>query len=197
MNLSTMRANVRRDLKDEDAANYRWTSDEIDRAIARAVAEYSLHVPRQMKTALATVNDSMELDISSLADRISVDRVEFPTGNEPRTFQRFEVYQDTLTFLETEGDGNNCYVYWSALHTLDVSSSTLPAHHEDLIALGATAYATLSQSQYSTNTASYGGENVDRDYLYWARGRLMEFERALKKAGGKLKQGSLYYEDRR
>ncbi len=37
MNLTQMRAIVRRDLHDEDAANYRWTNDEIDRHIARAV----------------------------------------------------------------------------------------------------------------------------------------------------------------
>jgi len=33
MNLSDMRTIVRRDLKDEDAGNYRWTNDELDRHI--------------------------------------------------------------------------------------------------------------------------------------------------------------------
>jgi hypothetical protein len=194
MDLSTMRTLVRRDLKDEDEDNYRWVDDEIDRAIARAVVEFSKHVPREMKTELATVASSAEVDISSLTDRISVDRVEFPPGSTPRTFRRFEVYQDTLTFLEITGDGNNCAVYWGKVHTLDSETSTIPTRYEDLIALGATAYATLSQSQYATNKATIGGENVDRDYLYWARGRLMEFEKLCKKAGGKLKTGSLYSE---
>jgi len=31
MNLMDMRAIVRRDLHDEDANNYRWTNDELDR----------------------------------------------------------------------------------------------------------------------------------------------------------------------
>ena len=39
MDLGEMRTRLRRELKDEDAANYRWTDDELDRHIARAVAE--------------------------------------------------------------------------------------------------------------------------------------------------------------
>jgi len=37
MNLTEMRNIVRRDLKDEDAGNYRWTDDELNRHIAHAV----------------------------------------------------------------------------------------------------------------------------------------------------------------
>ena len=36
MNLSDMRAIVRRDLHDENSGSYRWTNDEIDRHIAHA-----------------------------------------------------------------------------------------------------------------------------------------------------------------
>ncbi len=191
MNLSDMRTNVRRDLKDEDASNYRWTDDEIDRAIARAVKEFSQHCPREMKSTLATVDDSIELDISSLTDRVSVDKVEFPQDNEPRTFARFEVYQDTLYFLNTQGDGENCYIYWTTIHTLDGVTSTIPTRHEDLVALGAAAYAALAQSQYSTNRANYGGEDVDRDYSSWAKARLKEFQEGCKKISKKLKVNKL------
>ena len=71
MDLEEMRANVRRDLKDEDDSNYRWTDDEVDRAIARAVKEFSQYCPREMKSTLATVDSSIELDISSLTLSIS------------------------------------------------------------------------------------------------------------------------------
>jgi hypothetical protein len=195
MNLSQMRTNVRRDLKDEDASNYRWTDDEIDRAVARAVKEFSQYCPREIKSTLATVGGSIELDISSLTDRVSVDKVEFPVDSKPRTFTRFEVYQDTLYFLKTQGDGENCYVYWTTIHTLDGATSTIPARYEDLIALGAAAYAALSESQYSTNRANYGGEDVDRDYLSWARVRLREFQEGCKKAGGKLRVNKLISEE--
>jgi hypothetical protein len=75
MNLSLMRTNVRRDLKDEDPANYRWTNDQVDRAIARAVSELSQYCPLEMKSTLATTDGDKKLDISSLTSRVSVDKV--------------------------------------------------------------------------------------------------------------------------
>ena len=41
MNLADMRTIVRRDLHDEEASNYRWTNDELDRHIAHAVKDFS------------------------------------------------------------------------------------------------------------------------------------------------------------
>src|SRR4030042_6212078 len=129
MDLSTMRTLVRRDLKDEDNANYRWQDNEIDRAIGRAVAELSREVPREMKNTIATVDDSRDISISTLTDRVSADRVEFPIDEHPRQFQRFVVYSDTITLIgDVEGDGENCYVYWSKVHTLDGSTSTIPRY---------------------------------------------------------------------
>src|SRR4030042_6511181 len=113
MDLTTMRTLVRRDLKDEDNSSYRWQDNEIDRAIQRAVAELSRYVPREMKTTIATTDGSREIDISSLTDRVSIDRVEFPVGETPRQFQRFTVYADTVTLIgDVEGDGENSYTYW-------------------------------------------------------------------------------------
>ena len=54
--ITTIRALVRRDLKDEDSANYRWTDDEIDRAIDKAVLEYSEYCPLSVLSSLATVD---------------------------------------------------------------------------------------------------------------------------------------------
>jgi len=197
MDLAEMRGLVRRDLKDEDPANYRWVNDEIDRAIQRAVADLSRYVPKEEKATIATVDASYEIDISSLTDRVSVDKVEFPIDLHPREFQRFTVYQDILTLLGAyQGDGEDCYIYWSKVHTLDAASCTLPAYLEDLVALGASAYAALAQSQYHSDRANTGGDNVDRDYTYWGRDALSEFKRKLKAYGRnrKLKIGQFYSE---
>jgi hypothetical protein len=189
-----MRTIVRRDLKDEESPQ-RFTDDDIDRAIVRAVNELSKYSPLQQKTIVSTVSGSYEVDISSLESRLSVDRLEFPVNESPRKYVRFEVYQDTLTLRDTQGDGTDCTVYWTTVHMLDAGSSTIPAYQEDLVALGATAYAALVLSQYATDKANYGGENVDRDYLYWAKGRLIEFEKGLKKLRSRLKTSQLYYEE--
>ena len=45
MNLTDMRTRVRQDLQDTDSANYRWTDDEVDGAIQRAVREFSFLLP--------------------------------------------------------------------------------------------------------------------------------------------------------
>lgn len=197
MTLTEMRALARRDLKDEDSQNYRWTDDEIDRAVLRAVSELSKHVPREMKDTIATTDGSREIDISSLADRVSMDKVEFPADQHPGSFQRFSVYRDTLTLLgDLEGDGDDCYVYWSKAHTLDGATSTIPFIYESLVALGATAFAVISQSQYHSNFANTGGEHVDRDYAFWGRNRLKQFHGELKRISlsRKLKTGRFYVE---
>jgi len=194
MNLSDMRTLVRRDLKDEDSSDYRWQDNEIERAIARAVAELSRYAPREMKTTIATVDSSREINISSLTDRVSVDRVEFPVGETPRQFQRFSVYADTVTLIgDVEGDGEDCYVYWGKVHTLG-STSTIPSYLEDVLALGAAAYAVLAQAQLRTDTAGFGGERADTDYQSWGAAMLKEFTSQLKRfgRGRKLKISQLY-----
>jgi hypothetical protein len=196
MNLSDMRTLVRRDLKDEDASSYRWQDNEIDRAIGRAAAELSRYCPREMKSTIATAAGSREIDISGLADRVSVDRVEFPIDEHPRQFQRFSVYQDTLRLIgDLEGDGSNCYIFWGKVHTLDGSVSTVPGHLEDVLALGATAYAVLAQAQYRVDVAGHGGEQADRDYQSWGTTMLKEFKSQLKRFGrGRQLKISQFYE---
>jgi hypothetical protein len=184
MNLSDMRTLVRRDLKDEDPSNYRWQDNEIDRAIGRAVVELSRYCPREMKSTIATVDGSRDIDISTLTDRVSVDKIEFPAVEHPRQFQRFSIYADTITLIDdVEGDGEDCYIYWSKVHTLDGSTSTIPSYLEDVLALGATAYAVLAQTQYRVDVAGHGGEQADRDYQSWGAAMLKEFKAQLKRFG--------------
>ncbi len=198
MDLSTIRTLIRRDLKDEDNSSYRWQDNEIDRAIQRAVVELSRYVPREMKSVVATTAGSRDIDIGALADRVSVDRVEFPIGETPRRFQRFVLYSDTITLAgDTEGDGENCFIYWGKIHTLDGSISTVPGHLEDVLALGAAAYAVLAQAQYRSDVAGIGGDRADTDYQSWGAARLREFISQLKRfgRGRKLKVGTLYQGD--
>ncbi|MDD5288078.1 MAG: hypothetical protein PHY28_03065, partial [Dehalococcoidales bacterium] len=92
MNLSEMRVIVRRDLHDEDANNYRWTNDELDRHIAHAVKDYSESVPYEQKATKSTTAGSREIDVSTLSDRIMVSAVEYPVGNFPVRYQRFALW---------------------------------------------------------------------------------------------------------
>ncbi len=198
MDLSTMRALVRRDLKDEDPNHYRWSDDEIDRAIQRAVAELSRWVPREMTADVQTTEGSYGLDISEISRRIRIEKVEFPIGETPPSFVRFSTFNDTLTMLgASPGDGGDARVYYTTVHTLDGSTSTVPAHLEHVVALGAAAYAVLAMAQYVTETANIGGVEADRDYRQWGLGLLNEFRRALRASSrdNKVRTSALYTED--
>jgi hypothetical protein len=178
--LTTMRASVRRDLKDEISASYRWSDNEIDRAIERAVLDYSLYCPLEQKSTIATVNLSPDISLSTLTDLVDVVTVEHPVDQLPAQYRPFRTWAGTLSFLNGyTGDGGNCHIRWLKKHSIDAGTSSVPPPHEAIIALGATAFAISSQAQYQVNMANTGGGNVDNDYGQWAREKLTQFYAAL------------------
>lgn len=185
MDLSQMRDRLRKDLHDEDAANQRWTDAELDRHIQRAVREFSLSVPLEAKTALSTTADSRDLSIAGLTDLVAIEAAEYPVGNYPPTYVPFSVWLSTLTMLIDSSPGavEDVDVYYTKLHTLDATTSTLPARFEDVVATGAVAYAALEWASFATNRVNVGGQDVWRDYLTWGQERLAEFQRALARHG--------------
>ena len=195
MNLSEMRTIVRRDLHDEDAENYRWTNDELDRHIAHAVKDFSEALSLEQKTTKATTSGSRELDISSLSGRVTVEAMEYPVDKFPKRYQRFALWGDTLTLLGSEiPDGSNAYIYYGKLHTLDVSTSTIPDKFEDLIATGAGGYAAIEWATYAINRVNVGGTMTPEGFLNWGRERLDYFRKELKRLGrrNRIRVRSLY-----
>ena len=195
MNLADMRTLVRRDLHDENSANYRWTDDELERHIAHAVREFSEYLPYQQKEALSTVSGSRELDISDLTERVMVDAIEYPADQFPVRFQPFSLWGDTMTLLGDEiPDGSDAHVYYGKLHTVDGSGSTVPARYEDLIISGACGYAALEWGIYSVNRVNVGGMDIPGELLEWGNGRLSIFRQELRRLGrrNKVRTRSLY-----
>ena len=186
MNLNDMRAIVRRDLHDEDANNYRWTNDELDRHITHAVKDYSEAIPYEQKITKATTSGSREIDIASISDRVMIEAVEYPSGNFPRRYQRFALWGDIITLLGDETqDGSNAYIYYGKLHNLGTSSSTISAQHEDLIAAGAGGYAAVEWAIYAVNRVNVGGTTTAAELLGWGREKLDFFHQELKRLGRK------------
>src|SRR5690606_33044459 len=153
MDLPTMRARVRKDLRDEDAANERWPDGTLDRHIERAVREVSLAAPLEATATLQTTAGSRDLSVAALADRVSIDAVEYPVGFYPPSLVPFSAWGDTLTLLidRVPGDGEDVIVRYAELHTLDGSGTTLPERLHDLVATGAAAYAALEWAGYAIN----------------------------------------------
>jgi len=185
MDLPTIRARMRKDLHDEDALNYRWTDGELDRHIQHTVREFSLAVPLEAKTTLATTAGSRDLSITGLTDLVAIEAVEYPIVEYPPEHVRFSVWLSTLSLLvdKTPGAAEAVNVFWTKLHTIDATSSTVPARFEDVIAAGAAGYAALEWASFSTNRINVGGRDVWREYLIWGQERLAEFQRALARYG--------------
>jgi hypothetical protein len=195
MNLSDMVTIVRRDLKDEDSQNYRWTDDELERHIARALSQYSIALPLEQTTVKATTLGSYDIDISSLTNRVMIIAVEYPADRVPRIYERFALWEDTLTLLsDVIPDGTNCNIIWGKMHTLDAVSSTIPAKHEDLVAMGAEAYALLAWSQYAINQVNLGGTGTPVQYSSEGNARLTQFRRECRQHGrfGQARMSSFY-----
>jgi len=184
MDLNTMRAIVRRDLKDEDAGNYRWSDDELNQHIAHALEEFSEAVPLPAKAVLPTTADSRVIDISPLTDRVMVEAVEYPLEQFPPSYPKFALWGHALTlFVDEAPDGENCQVYYGMLHTLNAEGSTIDTKHEDLVATGAEGYAAVEWASYAINRVNVGGATTAKEFLAWGNEKLKQFKQELKRLG--------------
>jgi hypothetical protein len=183
MNLNDMRSRIRKDLHDEDSQNYRWTDSELNRHIDHAVHELGLSCPLEAKATFSTTAKNRDLSLSPISDLVEIEAVEYPAGDYPPSYVRFSVWADTLTLLidSLPADSEDVYVYYGKLHTLNADSSTLPARLEDLVALGAAAYAAIEWASFATNRVNLGGAETWRSYLTWGQDRLADFMKGLAK----------------
>ncbi len=176
--IADIRALVRKDLHDEDAAAYRWTDAVLDRHIGRAANEYSLRDPREQKTNLITTAGSRDINFSGLADLIEIVAVEYPTGEFPPRLVGFSqwVTTATLDLVGAPAGVETVAFYWLKKHTLDSGASTIPAIHDDIIAAGGAAYAALDWTSFAVNRINTGGDDVWGRYKALADERLRYFE---------------------
>jgi hypothetical protein len=186
---------VRRDLKDEDFSNYRWTDEELNRHVDRAVREFSLAVPREAQAVLTTAQ-SRELSLSTLSDRVAVEVVEYPRGQYPPSYVPFSLWGDALTLLidKVPASGEEVVVYYGRLHTLDNTTSTIPPHLEEVLAMGAEGFACLEWANFAINRVNTGGAGTWREYLTFGQEKLGAFMEALARHGkkGALRARRLY-----
>ncbi len=183
--ITTIRARVRQDLHDEDSTAYRWLDAVLDRHIGRAVTEYSLHSPLEQKSTLTATPTSRDLSVASLTNLVAVEAVEWPVGEFPPRYLGFTKWQTTLTMdsVNPPSAADNINIYWTKQHTLDGASSTIPPPHEDLIAIGAAAYAALDWTSFAANRINTGGDDVWGRYKSFGDERLRDFRREITRLG--------------
>jgi hypothetical protein len=191
-----MTTRVREDLQDTDSQNYRWTDDEVEGAILRAVDEYSIHAPIQQQSDIATTNDNNELVISSLSGILKVEAVEFPLGETPRHLQHIDYWAGKL-YMQDDGDGSNARVRWLKKHTLAAGSTTIPVEHDEILVLGATGHLAMSASANTVDRAFIAGHYGTTSYKAWGIERLKRYDMRLRQVdqANRVTQRQLYTEE--
>jgi len=179
--LTTIRTRVRQDLRDTDAANYRWTDSELDRHIQRALDETSRFIPREASATLNATAGSRDLSLASLSGLIEVEAVEYPLGQFPPSYAQFSQWGATLSLLVDSAPASALPVTisYTAQHTLDGSGTTLTGVQEDIVATGASAFAVLGLSAAAIDRLNTGGSDVSAQFLAWARAREIAFRQLL------------------
>lgn len=194
MNLAELRAVVRRELHDEEAAAYRWSNAELDRHLQHAVNDLSLFVPLEA-TAVLTTTASRDLSVSGVTGLVRIEAVEYPVDQYPPVFAPFSHWGQMLTLLveKTPASGESARLYYVKGHSLTASSSTVPPHLEETVALGAAAFAALEWAAFAATLrlgsgqarSEHGAEAAARQYLAWGKGQLATFQRALNRLSAK------------
>ena len=194
--IDDLRARLRIELHDEDSGAYRWEDEVLDRHLLRAVRDLSFVWPHEQKATLTTSAGSRDLSLATLTDLVRVYAVEYPVGRYPAAFVQHSVFAGTLTLLteQTPAGIEDVDVFWGAVHTLDDSTSTIPAVAEDIVLTGAAGFAAVELASFATNRANVGGPETMRQYMDWGERLLRRFNESLRELGdrARVRPSSLY-----
>lgn len=182
-----------------DASNLTWSTGELDRAIRQALWRYSQVRPLQ---AIATIDaaDGREYDLTSLTGLIDVEGVWWPYDSTDTdalpVWCDFELWaNNTKLFLKSAdapcaGD-DPLRVFYTQAHTIKdldgATSSTYFEEDEEVLVLGAVAYAAVQQARYTVDAVN-ASSKVPEDFIKWAQARMAEFEMALMRVGWRVKR---------
>lgn len=158
--LAGFESNVRNDLKDLDSTNYLWATTELDRHIQHAVNDYQKIYPLLAEETITVVPDGngntrrQSAGSPLPAGYLWTEKVEYPIDHDPPSYLIFreELIDQGTLYLPT-GDppavGDLLKIWYAGVHSLTTSSSTLPTEHEEVITLGAVAYAAQAGTRYA------------------------------------------------
>jgi hypothetical protein len=156
--LANFRAWLRLDLNDPAGGGSRFADADLDRAVERAVADYSRAYPRLRDEVLASVSGSRDVSLAALTGLWNVEEVEWPLGQYPSALVDWRLSPDrqTLTLLTASAPGGEqLRVRWASKQTVDLAGSTVPEEHEALVALGAAGFACLAYSMPAADNFRY------------------------------------------
>ena len=185
-NLAAIRDLVERDL--DDTGNEIWSTDDGDRAIERALMDYSHVHPQPAVSTLELSADGREVDIGSISGLTRVVKVWYPYDScapeSPPNWVRWDKWGDVLYLSSDEepASGATVRIFYHKVHTVEdlagAESTSVSSEDEEALVLGAAAYAVLQKARGSVGKAGVSAETPEH-WLNWAESRMQAFRERL------------------
>ena len=180
--------NVESDLK--DTGGLTWSPAELTRAVRWALHELSWATPRRAAVTCAAVAGQREYSLAAagVGDLLYVTEVWYPyTPSEPEYPPQsapWRLLDDDTLFLDLPAvdGGGSLRIFYARSHTIEdldgALVTTLSGEQEELVSLGAGAYAALQRAQASIGQVNLA-EQAPRLWREWGERRLGEFRTRL------------------
>lgn len=174
-----------------DAAEAIWDDTELARHIAHALADYSRARPRRYFGAGTITPDSRDVPLSGQSTAETIEHIEYPVGEVPRSFVEFdeEMTNGTrratlhISHAPTTSEDRTVRVYYRLPHTIEdldsATETTLRSTEEAIVLTGAAGYALSSIAIAKVNAINAGGRNVAAEYAERGAARLSDFRKQL------------------
>lgn len=185
--LVTLRDRVEQTL--HDTGNTTWSTAELDEAIRHAIDEYTQVAPHRAITTLTLAASGREIDISGIANLITVSRVwwEYTAANPeyPPQWREFEQWAGGILRIDAGREpqtGDVVRIFYTGRHTLTdldgASVTTIPDEHISLIVTGAAGHAACSHALSLAPLANVDGW-VHKRFNEWGASKLDQFRALL------------------
>ncbi len=177
------------DLSDPDAETFTDT-DQLDRAIRRALYKYSEVKPQETIGTITLEDDGREISLSTLTGLVDVQRVwvdyDADDPGYPPAWAKFQLWDDKATLFIHEDDepqsGDVIRVYYTKQHAIkdldSATATTIPIEDEETVLLGAAAHAALQQARRTIGQVN-PSDTTPAQWSRWGNRRLSEFRQAL------------------
>ncbi len=188
-NLSQLIDLVEMELK--DTGNAQWSTDELTAHIRRALRAYNRVQPRRAQGVISATEGEREYSLAGLSGLMDVLEVWHPWDDDdpcyPPQRPTWSVLYDGALRLDVAdaptADGtDDIRVFYTIPHAIDgldgEETSTLDGQGEQVIVLGASAYAASQLAQSLIGTVTVTGQTPEQ-YSKWAAARMNDFELAL------------------
>lgn len=176
----------------DDTGLAEFDSDAIDEGITQALDIYNKVRPFSEITTLTFTSDTRELNISTIAGLLNVQRVWVPytvdTPEHPPQWRNFEHWQDQeIIYFNDEGSpvtDQIARIFYTKKQTLNglltETVTTFADDDESLIAMGSAAYTVLGNARATTEQVTIDtNTQVSDQIIKWANARMKDFRQAL------------------